>query len=187
MSVARARLQFWNWPDAVRRYHSFVTLVVAGLIAVGVSGIACDVLSHLYGQNIIAGDSQSAHLSSTRCANLLSWFPRAPDCSHAELAHHTDEVVTYREIMLPAGVLLAASYWLARRKWFAGDAEVAGVRRLRLSMGATAFGLAAIALFGYARVEHSNAGLGRNLSDGGIATIAALAYGVLAWRRRAAG
>jgi len=61
------------------------------------------------------------------------------------------------------------------------------VRRLRLRVGAGAFALAALLLFGNAVAEHSTAGLGRNLSDAVVASIAALAFGRLARRERSTG
>ena len=121
-----------------------------GPVAVGLSEFLCGALRHAYGKNIIAGDAKRAHLRAARCADLPAYVPNAADCSHAELAYHYDEVVTSRETMLPLAVSMAAVYWPARCRWRSGDAEDLATRRLRLSIGTSAFVLATILLFGIA-------------------------------------
>lgn len=166
----------------VRRYHSVVTLVIAGLLAIGVSGFVCAGLRWRYGANAVAGDTLSPSLSAARCADLRGYELQALTCSQAELEHHADEVVLYRELMLPLGVLLAIGYWFARRRWLRDTSEVDVVRHLRLGVGAGAFGLAALALIGTSLGHATTAGLGRNLSDGLVALAAAAAYGVAVLR-----
>ncbi|HYM16589.1 MAG TPA: hypothetical protein VEZ14_13615 [Dehalococcoidia bacterium] len=186
MSIVAARPHPFVLSALIRRYHSFTVLVIVGLIAVGVSGLVTGGLGRIYGKDAIAGDTLSAHLSAARCADLREYAPAATTCSQAELFHHADEVVMYRVAMLPLGLLLAAAYWFARRRWLRAATEDPAVRTLRLGLGVGAFGLASVALLGTAAGHASTAGLARNLSDGLIALAVTLAF-IIAASRSAAG
>lgn len=177
---------FARVPALLREYHPLVSLIVVGLLAIGVSGAVCGLIGWGFGRDAIAGDTLSAYLSPARCAQLLRNEPQTTDCHSAELLDHSDEVVLFRLAAAPVAAIIALGYVFARRKWVRDARESEPIRRLGALLGLGAFGLAAVILLSIAGfravVDGDTAGLGRWLADGSVAAVFCLIYGFLVLR-----
>jgi hypothetical protein len=171
MAIAAARRSFRVASASPARHFLFLGQFVAvGLLAIAISGAICLGLRHASGENSIAGDSQSAYLSPARCADLREYYPEAPTCSAAELAHHADEIVLYRLSMAPVAAFVLIAYEVLRRTWRLTPVERGRQRRWHSALGLVAFGVAALVLLsmGFVNVARGEAaGTARWLSDGG--------------------
>ncbi len=187
MAIAAARRGFRVASSSPARHVLFLGQFVAvGLLAIAISGAISLGLRHASGENSIAGDGQSAYLTPARCADLLEYYPEASSCSAAELAHHADEIVSYRLAMAPVAVFVLIAYEVLRRTWRITPAERGGQRRWHSALGVVAFGVAALVLLsmGFVNVARGDAaGTARWLSDGGVSLTFCGLY--VAYRRMA--
>jgi hypothetical protein len=166
-------------PSLLRRHHAFASIVVAGLLAIGASGLVCQAIGSVFGERYLSGDSQSASLSAERCADLFEYHPHAGSCARAELLHHFDEVVEYRIAAGVLGLVSALAYGALRFTWLRNAPETPVERRFRLRAGAGLFAAAAVLLYGAALARSFDYGLdgfARWLSDGTMSLAAALIF-----------
>ena len=188
MTIAVARRAFsLVSASPLRRFFFLGHVVAAGLLAIAISGAICLGLSHAFGENAIAGDSQSAHLSTARCLDLFEYFPEASSCSAAELAHHSEEIIFYRLGMAPVAVVVFLAQALAGRMLAVTEEERRRQRPWHRALGVVAFGLAAAALLSIGLVKAaagSSAGTARWLSDGTVSLAFFALYAGSAYRLR---
>jgi hypothetical protein len=188
MTTAAARRGFqFVLPSHVRRVFFLGHVVAAGLLAIAISGAICLGLSHAFGKNAIAGDSQSAHLSTARCLDLFEYFPDASSCSAAELAHHSDEIIFYRLGMAPVAAVVFLTQALAARIIGVTEDERRRQRPWHRALGVVAFGLASLALLSIGLVKvaaGSSTGTARWLSDGSVSLAFFALYAGSAYRLR---
>ena len=110
--VSRAAFAL-HLPDLLRPNLYLARMLTVGLIAIGVSGAACQVVGWRIGDHALAADQASTHLSADRCADLAEYYP-TKTCAAAEMAHHADEIVSYRIAAGVLGVVALAGYLLLR-------------------------------------------------------------------------
>jgi len=166
--------------DAVRKLS---LVAVAGLCAIGLSGLLSDAGGAVFGKSFIAGDAPGVTYSAERCAYLLEYYPNAGTCEAAATAHHFEEIVWYR---LAAGVLgvigLIALLVLVRRgiagRWLRTGPLPATTAPVVATVlfGAAAAALCALGLMSVALGLENHAG--SFLSDGTVATVA---FALSAW------
>jgi hypothetical protein len=156
--TALALRYFPTLPSLVALDVALLRLLGAGLVAIGISGGIAFMLGTALNKGFVSGDAPGVTYTPERCAELLEYFPGAPDCAAAATAHHFDEVVTYRLAAGALGILVLA----AGRFLFRGDLR----RRARPlppgivdAAGATAFGLAATGLLALGISQIGAAGL----------------------------
>jgi hypothetical protein len=159
-------------------------MAAVGLIAVGLSGAVCGLIRYRYGDHTLALDSQSAHLSASRCADLLEYHPEKTTCAAAELAHHADEIVEYRLAAGVLGLIAAAGYVVLRRRSKLSSEESREQRRRYLWLATGAFGLGAAMLIGTGATVQlgSRDAVPRWFADGGISFVFFLLHAY--WLRR---
>jgi hypothetical protein len=133
-------------PSFLRSRLFLAQMVVVGLIAIGLSGVACGLIRYRYGDHTLALDSQSAGLSASRCADLLEYHPEKTTCAAAELAHHADEIVEYRLAAGVLGLLALGAYAVVRSRSDLTDDESREQRGRYLWLATSAFGLGALIL-----------------------------------------
>jgi hypothetical protein len=162
-----------------------VRLAIAGLIAIGLSGILAGAMGIAFGKSFVSGDSPTPSYSRSRCADYLEYEPKAHSCEEAATLHHFGETVWYRAAAGVAGVALLGLYLLARRRW----TWLKGRRFLppafEATVGASVFGLASVALlvqsiFQFALGETN--GSGAYLSAGLVTVAVALTFSTSAYR-----
>jgi hypothetical protein len=166
-------------------------VAIAGMIAIGASGLIAWAMGWALGRTFVSGDLPGVTYTPSRCAELSEYAPGAHSCAQAATFHHFDEIVFYR---LAAGVIgliaLAAFLWLRHRIRLSAtslpDAFAATV-------ATTAFGLATVALLADG-ADHfvQGFGAGASLSAAIVAGALTIAYGwsllrTLAGRAGAAG
>jgi len=104
------------WRQVVAQLLGTAWLLLGVLmVCVGLSGALAAGAAQLWGNGAIAPDAPGATYSAARCDYLLEYYPQADgSCRNASIAHHADEVVSYR---LAAGVVGAAALvlWLLAR------------------------------------------------------------------------
>lgn len=171
--------------DVVRGVvRAVVPFTAIGLIAVGVSGVICEILGRAFGAAFVAGDLPWVRYTPARCADFREYFP-GRDCLDAAALHHWGEVVDYRVAAGVLGLLVLAVHSLITRRR-AEPAEVVLPAGLPATIGLTLYGAAAVLLLG----EGANAtlaggasgGAGQWMSAGAVALAVALAYGRSACR-----
>jgi len=116
-----------------------------GLVAIGISGAVSLAAGGAFGKDFVSGDPPGVTYTAERCAELIGYYPEGT-CRTAATAHHFDEVVTYRIVASVLGLLVLAGGLLVPRTL----GRPAGLLPPGIidAAGATAFGLAASALFG---------------------------------------
>jgi len=170
--LIRARALRRSLVDAV------LLLTACGLLAVAMSGVLAAGADAVWGDRFVAGDPPGQGDAVARCAEYREYAPAAGTCRDAAASHHTDEVVWDRvTVGVLGGAALAAWAWRRRRP---GRAVLPAV--LVPSVGATAFGIAALATaaFGLDRlaVDGTGAGAGQWLSAAVAAAVGSLAFGL---------
>ena len=160
-------------------------MLAVGLMAIGVSGGICQALGWSMGDHALASDTLGAHLSAARCADLAEYYP-GKTCVAAELAHHADEIVSYRLAAGVAGMVIAATLIGAAFAWKPSRDEVRRQVRSYAALAIAAFGVAAAALLGvgFARLATGGDAAPRWFSDGGVAAAFLLAHAAYAVRAR---
>ena len=133
-------------PPFARSWLFFAQMVAIGLVAIGVSGVACGLIRYEYGDHTLALDSQSLQLSASRCADLMEYHAEKTTCAAAELAHHADEVVEYRLAAGILGLLMLGTYVAVRSRSDLTFDESREQRRRYLLLATVAFGLGAATL-----------------------------------------
>jgi len=152
-----------------------------GLLAVGVSGLVAAGMHAAWGPRFVAGDLPDVLYTPQRCAEFAALAPHSPSCLAAAARHHTTEVEMYRVAAGMVGAVgLAVCLVLRRRR--SGLAEVGALPRgLVSAIGATVFGVAALALTSQAMQSigwHTTAGLGQWLSAAIVAAGCAAGFTV---------
>lgn len=156
-------------------------MLTAGLIAIGISGAACQALGWSMGDHVLAQDAQSAHLSTARCADLAEYYPATPTCAAAELAHHADEIVSYRLAAGALGIAVAASLIILSRVSRLTDDEAREQRRRYVFTATMLFGVATAFLLavGFDRLATAGDSAPRWFADGGVAAAFFTAHALL--------
>ena len=170
-------------PAVVALGFALTRLVIAGLIAIGVSGVVAGVTGSAFGRSFVAGDPPGLTYTAARCADYFEYSPGATTCEEAATWHHYGEIVQYRLGAGLLGVLVLAAYVFARRK-IRTEANIlpAGFEATigTAMYGAAAFFLLATSVNG--AVLHETAGIGAALSGGMVAALMAAAYGIVLYR-----
>jgi hypothetical protein len=151
-----------------------------GLVVVGVSGGVAAGLGAVAGRAFVAGDPPGVTYTPSRCAEFHEYAPHARTCEAAAVVHHFGEVVTYRLGAGILGLVLFGVLVLARRRYAYLLAEDRLPLAFEDTVGATVFGLAGVALFGFGldQVALKHDGAGFFLSGGIVAAVAAAAFAV---------
>jgi hypothetical protein len=169
------------WPAVTALARAGVPLAVVGLIAIGVSGVVSEVLGRLFGPAFVAGDLPDVRYTAARCADFQEYFP-GKSCLDAAAWHHWGEVVEYRAATGVLGLLLLVG-WLLYRRRRRLDTRLTLPAGLMAGAAAALYGLAAAALLlvglDSAVAGGMTSGAGQWLSAGGVALIAAVAYGLM--------
>jgi hypothetical protein len=158
-------------------------LAVAGLLAIGISGVVAGIFGWAFGRSFVAGDPPGVTYTAARCADFLEYSPGATTCREAAEWHHYGEIVQYRLATGLLGVLLLAAYALARRK-LRGD-PTALPPGFEATIGTAMYGAAALYLLATSMngaLVHETAGIGGWLSGGLVAAIMAAVYGIALYR-----
>jgi hypothetical protein len=140
----------------------------------------------LFGKDFVSGDVVGVQYSPARCADFLEYFPHATSCQAAAMAHHFDEVVTYRTAVGVLGLLGLAAFWLLRRYGPLRSPDWRPRADLVTIAGAGAFGTGLVVFGGLGSMEalSGRPGAGQ-LVSAGLASAVALAWFVpLLLRRR---
>jgi hypothetical protein len=167
----------------VRGHLYVIRMLAIGLIAVGMSGAACQLVGYSLGDHALAADSQVAQPSAERCAEYMEYAPGKPTCAAAEMAHHADEIVEYRLAAGLFGVFALTVY--AGWRWVAGFTDDEAQRQLHryLLLASVTFGLAAAVLLGIGIGALLGGGdaAPRWFVDGGVAAVVFTGHGL--WLR----
>lgn len=162
----------------VRRLAASAALLGSiGLVAIGLSGLVAGVLGAMFGQSFVSGDPAGVRYSSARCVDLLEYFPHATSCQAAAVAHHFDEVVTYRTAAGVLGLLGLAGFWLLRRYGPLRSSAWRPRGDLVVVVGTGAFGTALVVFGGAGSMQalSGRPGAGQ-LVSAGLASAIALAW-----------
>ena len=165
--------------------RSAVALAGVGFLAVGISGAFLLGVGTLFGQSVVAADVTGITYTAERCADFLRLEPDAQDCMAAAEAHHFDEAVDYRAALgvlglIILGVIYAAGRWANMRivsSWMPNG--------FTHTVAASAFGVLATILLLLAAAHlafQGVSGSGPLLSDGLVALVFCLGYGVALYR-----
>jgi hypothetical protein len=161
-----------------------VPFTAVGMIAIGVSGAISEALGRLFGAAFVAGDPPDVSYTAARCADFREYFP-GKSCMDAAAWHHWGEVVEYRVGVGVLGLCLLGGWLLYRRRRPAA-AEVALPAGLMAGAATALYGLAAAGLLLQGVSQAANGGMtggtGQWLSAGGVAFVAAVAYGMVLLR-----
>lgn len=153
-----------------------VILGAVALVAIGVSGGVAAVFGVLGGRTFVSGDPPGTHYSAARCADYLEYAPHAATCEQAATEHHYGEVVGYRLAVGVLGLFALGLVSLARRR----RPNLVATDHLPVAfddtVGAIAFGGAALVLLGNGvdQLVLGNDGAGGWLSGGLVALVAAV-------------
>ncbi len=158
---------------------SLAVLVGTGFVAIGVSGALAAGLGAAFGKAFVSGDRPGVTYTPQRCADFLRFHPESGDCTAAATAHHFDEVVEYRLAAGVLGLLVLGIAFLMRWRY----RQLADERVLPASfsptVGASLFGLAALALMGPSLLQMvfvGPSGVGKLLSGGVVSLVMFVAY-----------
>jgi len=160
--------------DAARKLS---LVVVAGLCAIGLSGVLSDLAGAAVGKPFVAGDGPGVTYTPQRCADFLRFHPEAGSCEAAATAHHFDEIVGYREELGALGLLGAIALLVLLRRgtvaaWLRSGPLPASTPPI---VAAVLFGAFAAALLGLGLMTVAFAGTdgaGSLLSDGLVSAAA---------------
>jgi hypothetical protein len=158
-------------------------LLVAGLLAIGASGLVAWAMGGAFGRAFVSGDLPGVTYTAARCADLKEYAPAATSCEQAAVVHHFGETVDYRVAAGILGLMVAGVYLVLRRKMREPPDGWAAVlpRGFEPTVGTAVFGLAAAGLLlaGASQVALDvHAGAGAALSAGIVALAVAIAYGL---------
>jgi hypothetical protein len=204
MKESQRKRPFGGWSNAlakplplVRSHYALLNLVIAGLLAIAVSGALCGLIAWRFGRGAIAGDTLSSEMTWWRCKQLVeSHYGVIVDCfepgctqaevkpegscRQAELIDHSQEIVAFRLAAIPAAGVVSMIYLFLDGRWRRRSGLKAS-SAFHYRLGFVVFGLAAMVLLGVAAaggIQGTADGLGRWLSDG---SVAAVFGGVYAW------
>jgi hypothetical protein len=158
---------------------------VVGMLALGVSGIASELLGRTLGAAFVAGDKSGVTYTPARCADYFEYFPHASSCNDAAAQHHWGEVVEGRVAVGVLGLLGLGFGLIVRRalgsRWALWRPSTATVTLVIAAVaGAGAVVLAGPSAMNFLFGERS--GIGVFLADGTVAGLVAL--GAAAWGLR---
>jgi hypothetical protein len=165
-----------------------VQQTIAGLLAIGVSGLVAARMGAAFGKSFVSGDAPGVIYSKARCADYFEYEPHAHSCEQAATLHHYGETVGYRTDAGILGLIILVGYLFYRRRAaFRSQLPPA----LTPAVAATAFGLAAVGLLSQSFVllaRDQRSGLGTYLSAGIVSFIATIVSAVWLFlvRRRSA-
>jgi hypothetical protein len=158
--------------------RSAVLLGGIGAVSVGVSGLIAWVIRAVAGSRAVVDVTPGQVLSALDCARWTNVRPGV-DCSTAAVANWADETVYYRLAVGLLGLLALVAYlWLRR-----GRPVSQQIATVRDTIGATAFGVAAVVTLGLG-VDSAvvGGGAGQWLSATVVALAAAVGFAVLLLR-----
>jgi hypothetical protein len=185
METSQTTPRKWLLPRSavIELGFALTRLAIAGLVAIGISGVVAGIFGWAFGRSFVAGDPPGVTYTAARCADFLEYSPGATTCREAAEWHHYGEVVQYRLGAGLFGVLLLAAYALARRK-LQGD-PAALPPGFEATIGTAMYGAAAFYLLATSMngaLVHETAGIGGWLSGGLVAAVMAAVYGVVLYR-----
>jgi hypothetical protein len=185
METSQTTPRKWLLPRSavIELGFALTRLAIAGLVAIGISGVVAGIFGWAFGSSFVAGDPPGVTYTAARCADFLEYSPGATTCREAAEWHHYGEVVQYRLGAGLLGVLLLAAYALARRK-LQGD-PAALPPGFEATIGTAMYGAAAFYLLATSMngaLVHETAGIGGWLSGGLVAAVMAAVYGVVLYR-----
>jgi hypothetical protein len=185
METSQTTPRKWLLPRSavIELGFALTRLAIAGLVAIGISGVVAGIFGWAFGRSFVAGDPPGVTYTAARCADFLEYSPGATTCREAAEWHHYGEVVQYRLGAGLLGVLLLAAYALARRK-LQGD-PAALPPGFEATIGTAMYGAAAFYLLATSMngaLVHETAGIGGWLSGGLVAAVMAAVYGVVLYR-----
>lgn len=103
-------------------------LVLAGLLAAGVGGLALGLAAILtalaqaiWGANAVAAAFPPGTYTARDCATWLAGDPGAHGCVQAQMADHAGDVIRNMVAGLILGILALALRWLLARRWRGGS------------------------------------------------------------------
>jgi HAAS domain-containing protein len=171
----------------LRRTFSGAWLVgAAACLALGVSGVASEVLGRVFGAGFVAGDPSGVTYTPARCADYFEYFPHAKDCATAAAEHHWGEVVQGRVAAGVLGLLALGAYALARRitlmsrqGWTPPSGTLTVVLAALFAPVGALLTLRAVGQLAFGDAS----GVGVNLADGLVALAAAAVIGLRGLRR----
>jgi uncharacterized protein (DUF697 family) len=181
MDVAAGRTERSRVPTplvARELASALLFLSAVGLVAIGVSGVLSAAFGAAFGKDFVAGDAPGIVYSADRCAEFMEYAPAATTCREAATIHHDAEIVDYRIAAGVLGLLALGAYAFARRRRWTETPDLPSA--FTSTIGATAFGLAAVALLGSSLnqvVLGERAGVGQDLSGGIVSAVVAAAFG----------
>jgi hypothetical protein len=155
------------------------------LLAIGLSGMVADAFGRAFGTAFVAGDAPGVTYTAERCAQYLSFEPRAQSCEEAATLHHYGEVVDYRLAAGALGLVALAGWALWRKGRPRRPHRGALGRAFPLTVGAALAAAAAGALLflGASGVITGHwDGTGNPLSAGVVSAFLAAAFGAALWR-----
>jgi hypothetical protein len=161
-----------------------------GLLAIGLSGLVAWGAGAALGKPFVSGDGPGVTYSAERCAQYHALAPSEPTCATAAVAHHFDEVVSYREGAGILGLLVLVAWLAVARPWrrpaptaTTYDVLPAG---FAATVGAALFGAAAaVTLPGglmQLAFDGRDNGAGALLSAGVVATLVFAGFSLSLWR-----
>jgi hypothetical protein len=156
---------------------AFLWLAAIGLIAIGVSGVVSAAFGAAFGKDFVAADQPGVVYSADRCAEFMEYAPGASSCREAATIHHYGEIVDDRVAAGVLGLLALGSYALARRRGWTRTPDLPAA--FISTVGATAFGVAAVALLGMSLnllVVGERSSVGQYLSGGLVSAVVAAAF-----------
>lgn len=103
---------FWNLSSLGM---SLASLAAIGFIIIGVSGLLIWVLGGSFGYRYVVVPVHQQDYTAARCADLLSSYRNAPDCTTAAMLDHYDELRDYRIAVGILGLIGLAGLWFLRR------------------------------------------------------------------------
>jgi hypothetical protein len=185
METSQTTPRKWLLPRSavIELGFALTRLAIAGLVAIGISGVVAGIFGWAFGRSFVAGDPPGVTYTAARCADFLEYSPGATTCREAAEWHHYGEVGQYRLGAGLLGVLLLAAYALARRK-LQGD-PAALPPGFEATIGTAMYGAAAFYLLATSMngaLVHETAGIGGWLSGGLVAAVMAAVYGVVLYR-----
>lgn len=150
-----------------------------GLVAVGLSGLVAGALGAVFGKPFVSGDPPGVTYTAARCADFLEYHPDAGSCQAAAVAHHFDEVVSYRVAAGVLGLLALLAFWVLRRLGPLSGPAWAARPDLVAIVGAGAFAVGAVFFGGAGSMELLSGlrdGTGGLISAGLVSLVAAALF-----------
>jgi hypothetical protein len=160
--------------------RSLMFVAAIGLLAIGLSGLLAWGAGAAFGKPFVSGDATGVTYTAARCAEYHEYAPDEPTCAKAAVAHHFDEVVSYREDAGILGLIMLAVWLGLGRRWRRRARAATSYNVLpagfAATVGAALFGAAAAITLPGGLMElvvgGSDNGAGALLSAGVVSTLA---------------